>query len=131
MLTLAAGNNTGRRAVRLATATLLFAITMRSLGCAEPVGISTSSDMVLLEKFLTTNPSPALLSSVKPLLATERGQRMLQTLRGSDRMAPRFNHVGRAPHFSCFRSSRTMERRIKTRQRMPAPSTLLRISCRV
>ncbi|MDQ3516172.1 MAG: hypothetical protein M3403_05290, partial [Gemmatimonadota bacterium] len=81
--------------VRLATAALFFVGTMGLLRCAEPVGISTDSDMVLLERFLTTaNPTPALLSSVKPLLATERGQRMLQSLRGADRMAPRFNHGG-------------------------------------
>lgn len=84
------------RLVRLSARALLIAISATALlRCAEPVGIPADSDIVLLERYLATeDPGAELLSSVKPLLSTERGQRMLESLRGADRMVPRFNHAG-------------------------------------
>ncbi|MGI8617844.1 MAG: hypothetical protein ACR2L6_01985 [Gemmatimonadaceae bacterium] len=97
MRTRQGSHSTARSMVRHA-ATILFCA-LAALGlmrCAEPVGIPTDSEMVLLERFAATeNPSSDLLASVKPLLATERGQRMLESLRGrSVGAVPRFNHTG-------------------------------------
>lgn len=91
------GQTTVRSIVRRA-ATILFC-GLAALGlmrCAEPAGIPGDGETVLLERFAATgNPSPDLLASVKPLLATGRGQRMLASVGSrSSLVAPRFTHAG-------------------------------------
>lgn len=97
MRTCQSGRDTLRPMLRHG-ATILFCA-LAALGlmrCAEPVEIPAAGEMALLERFVATaNPSSELLASMKPLLATERGQQMLRSIRSRDvNVVPRFTHFG-------------------------------------
>ena len=91
---------TVRTVIRLTATALLSAMAVIGfMSCAEPVGIQTDAELLLLQRYVATeNPGADLLASVKPLLATGRGQRMLASLRNPGNASARFTHLGEADY---------------------------------
>ena len=88
------------RLVRITARALFFALgVIGLLRCADPVGVPTDAELQLLQRYIATeDPGPDLLAAVKPLLATERGRRMLSSLRDRDDAPARFTHLGQADY---------------------------------
>ena len=88
------------RLVRNTARALFFALgVLGLLRCADPVGVPADAELVLLQRFVEAeSPGAELLAAVKPLLATERGQRMLASLRGRGDAPARFTHFGQADY---------------------------------
>lgn len=88
------------RLIRNSARALLFALgAIGLLRCADPVGVPTDAELQLLQRYVATEyPGAELLASVKPLLATDRGQRMLASLRGRSDTPARFTHLGEADY---------------------------------